>query len=170
MSAGIFWQDEVRCKCLESHSNLGLDISTEEYLHEGRPTTSMKKGWLYRTSCDEKNQEIAPFWDSTNDDDPDLMMIQMWWWSRIDDDPDLMMIQWWWSSSDDPVVMMIQIPWWRRLEEEDDLNMKKTWRRRWLEDELELKMKTTWRWRWWDDPFNTKKNTSVENVVERIPS
>ena len=27
---------------------------------EARPTTSMKKGWLYRTSCDEKNHEIAP--------------------------------------------------------------------------------------------------------------
>ena len=27
---------------------------------EAMPTTSMKKGWLYRTSCDEKNHEIAP--------------------------------------------------------------------------------------------------------------
>ena len=39
---------------------------------EARPTTGMKKGWLYRTSCDEKNEEIAPFdWDSesSNDDD-----------------------------------------------------------------------------------------------------
>ena len=27
---------------------------------EVRPTTSMKKGWLCRTSCDEKNHEIAP--------------------------------------------------------------------------------------------------------------
>ena len=27
---------------------------------EARPTTIMKKGWLYRTSYDEKNQEIAP--------------------------------------------------------------------------------------------------------------
>ena len=27
---------------------------------EARPTTSMKKGWLCRTSCDEKNHEIAP--------------------------------------------------------------------------------------------------------------
>ena len=36
------------------------DISAEEDLHGDRATTSMKKGWLYRTSYDEKNHEIAP--------------------------------------------------------------------------------------------------------------
>ena len=67
----------------------------------------MKKGFLYRTSYDEKNQEIAPFWDSTDDDDPDLMMIKIKWWSRLHDDPDQVMIQiWWWYSDDDPAVMI----------------------------------------------------------------
>ena len=47
---------------------------------EARPTTSMKKGWLCRTSCDKKNEEITPFdRDSGNSDDDDddlaLMMI-----------------------------------------------------------------------------------------------
>ena len=42
---------------------------------KARPTTNMKKGWLCRTSYDKKNQEIAPFWDSTDDDDPDQVMI-----------------------------------------------------------------------------------------------
>ena len=137
---------------------------------EDRPTTGMKKGWLYRTSCDKRNWDIATFWDSTDDDYPDLMMIQIKWWSRCDDDPDLMMIHiWWWYNDDDPAVVMVQIPWWRRLEEEDDLEddlkmkktkkMKKTWRRWWLEDEEDLKMKTTWRWRWRDDPVDTEKKT-----------
>ena len=40
------------------HSDLGLDIRATEDLHGGRPTTSMKKGWLCRTSSDEKNHEI----------------------------------------------------------------------------------------------------------------
>ena len=35
--------------------------SSNAYL-EARPTTSMKKGWLCRTSCDEKNEEITPFY------------------------------------------------------------------------------------------------------------
>ena len=48
---------------------------------EARPTTSMKKGWLCRTSYDEKNQEIAP-----------VMMIQQRC-SRTKDDPDQVMIQ-----------------------------------------------------------------------------
>ena len=45
---------------------------------EARPTTSMKKGWLYRTSCDEKNEEIAPFDRDRgrSDDDDDPVMIQ----------------------------------------------------------------------------------------------
>ena len=44
---------------------------------KGRPTTNMKKGWLYRTSCDEKNEEITPFDSdsiSSNDDDDSVMI------------------------------------------------------------------------------------------------
>ena len=93
---------------------------------EARPTTSMKKGWHCRTSCDEKNHEIAP------------MMIQ--WWSRSsDDDLDrvMILIQWWWSRSSDHL----------------DPKMKMTWRWRWLEYEDDLKMQMT-RWsgeedQWW---------------------
>ena len=44
---------------------------------EARPTTSMKKGWLYITSYDKKNEEITPFdRDSrSSDDDHDPVMI-----------------------------------------------------------------------------------------------
>ena len=87
---------------------------------EARPTTSMKKGWLYRTSYDEKNWEITPF-DRDNrrsDDDDDPMMIQLWWWSS--DDPSLMMVQWWSNFDDDPALMMIQ--WWSNFD--DDLEKK----------------------------------------------
>ena len=123
---------------------------------EARPTTNMKKGWLCRNFCDEKNQEIAPFWDSIDDDDPDQAMIQTWWWSWSSDDPDLMMIQWWWSSNDDPDPVMKKT-WrrrrWlrRRLEDEGDLKMKNTWRQRRFEEEEDLKMKKTWRWRELED-------------------
>ena len=56
----------------------------------------IKKGWLYRTSYDEKNHEITP------------VMIQ-WWWSSSDDPYPVMMLQWWSRSSDDPdPLMMIQ--------------------------------------------------------------
>ena len=92
---------------------------------KGRPTTSMKKDWLCRTSCDEKNREITPT----------MMMIQTWWWSRSSDDPYVMMIQEWW------VVMMIQISWWRRLEEEDELKTQKTRRWKGLEDKEYLNTK-----------------------------
>ena len=46
---------------------------------ESRPTTSMKKGWLCRTSRDKKNEEIAPFDEDSgsSDDDDDPMMIQL---------------------------------------------------------------------------------------------
>ena len=46
---------------------------------EARPTTNMKKGWLYRTSYDERNEEIAPFYSDSgsSDDDDDLVMIQL---------------------------------------------------------------------------------------------
>ena len=58
----------------------------KDWLYVGA-TSSMKTGWLCRTYCDKKNEEIAPFdWDSeSNDDDP--VMLQIKWWSRIDDDP-----------------------------------------------------------------------------------
>ena len=44
---------------------------------EARPTTSMKKGWIYKNSYDEKNEEIAPFYrdSESNDDDDDPVMI-----------------------------------------------------------------------------------------------
>ena len=55
-----------------------------------RPTSSVKKGRLCRTSYDEKNQEIAP-----------VMMIHQKW-SRSSDDPDLVMM-----PSDDPDLVMM---------------------------------------------------------------
>ena len=51
--------DESRSDVSASHSDLGLDIRDTKELQGGRPTTSMRKGWLYRTSYDEKNHEIA---------------------------------------------------------------------------------------------------------------
>ena len=51
--------DESRSDVSAGHSDLGSDIRAIEYLQGGRPTASMKKGWLFRTSCDEKNHEIA---------------------------------------------------------------------------------------------------------------
>ena len=49
--------DKSRSDVSVGHSDLGLRAIKD--LQGGRPTTSMKKGWLYRTSCDEKNHEIA---------------------------------------------------------------------------------------------------------------
>ena len=86
---------------------------------EARHTTSMKKGCLCRTSCDEKNHEIAP------------RMIQIKWWSRSSDDDPAVMIQIeWWSRS--IPVMLIQIERWSRSSD-NDLNMMMTWRLRGLE-------------------------------------
>ena len=51
--------DESRSDVSASHSNLGSDIRATKDLQGGRPTTSMKKGWLYRTFYDKKNHEIA---------------------------------------------------------------------------------------------------------------
>ena len=114
---------------------------------EARPTTSMKKGWLCRTSYDEKNNEIAP-----------VMFQIQWWW------PVMIQIQWWWSSSDDPdpvmmsnddpdPVMMIQIEWWSRF----------GWR--WHEHKYDLEMQMTRRSReeyqwlklWWENTFLFKR-------------
>ena len=57
---------------------------------EARPTTSMKKGWLYRTSCDEKNHEIAHMMMTRGD--PDRAMSRYNYddseRSRSSDDPD----------------------------------------------------------------------------------
>ena len=43
---------------------------------EARPTTSMKKGWFCRTSCDEKNHEISLVMMMASDD-PDRVMIEI---------------------------------------------------------------------------------------------
>ena len=48
----------------------------EKTYMEARPTTNMKNGWLYRTSCDEKNHEIAPVMMIASDD-PDQVMIDI---------------------------------------------------------------------------------------------
>ena len=132
---GPFWI-RVRYKCWK-----------KTYM-EARDTTNMKKGWLYRTSYDEKNHEIAPVvliqieWGYRSSEDDPAVMIQIQWWSKSsddvkwwsrssDDDLDRVMIQiqWWWSISSDDLdtVMMIQIEWWSRsrwrwLEDEDDEN------------------------------------------------
>ena len=42
---------------------------------EARPTTSMKKGWLCRTSYDEKNEDIEPVDEYGRSSDGDLVMI-----------------------------------------------------------------------------------------------
>ena len=84
-----------------------------------RPTSSMKKGWLCRTSYDEI---VYPWWW------PVEIQIELWSRSSYDDsersrssnDPDpavMIQIQ---SSDDDPYREMIQIRWWRWLEDEDD--------------------------------------------------
>ena len=115
-----------------------------EDLHESRPTTSMKKGWLCRTSYDEivytwwwPAEIQIELWSrssyddserSRSSDDPDpAVMIQIEWWSRS---IQVMLIQIeWWSRSSDAIFMMIQIERWSRsrwLEDEDDLKMKMT--------------------------------------------
>ena len=120
----------IRCKCWAKTYMLAS------------PTSSMKKGWLCRISCDKKNLEVAPvliqieWWSRSSNDDP-TVMIQIERWSRSrsrsSDDPDP--VQWWWSRSrDDPdPVMMIQIerwskssddvPWWSRSSDDPDLMM-----------------------------------------------
>ena len=101
-----------------------------------------------------------------NDDPDQVMMIQIQWWYRSRDDaPEMIQIEWWSrSSSDDPDPVMIS--------NDDDLDqvMIHIQRRRWIEDKEELKTKKTWRCKWQDDPVDTKKKTSAENCVERIPS
>ena len=89
-----------------------------------RPTMSMKKGWLCRTSYDKKNLEIAPG------------MIQIEWLSRSSNDDPAVMIQIQ-SSDDDPDREMIQIRWWW-LEDEDDLKMR--WSSRYREEDQYWKL------------------------------
>ena len=131
-----------------------------EDLHEGRPTTSMKKGWLYRTSYD---KIVYTWWWPTE--------IQIEWWSRSSyddsersrsgDDPDpavVIQIEWWSRSSP---VMLIQIRWWSRSSDaiwwwsrlRDDLKTKMTWRWRWLKDE--------------DVPVDAEKKTSAEKLCRK---
>ena len=96
----------------------------EKTYMEDRTTTRMKKGWIYRTPYDKKNEEIEPFdWDSrSSDDDDDPVMIQIKLWSRLDDDPVMLQIQWWSRSSDD--LDLMKMTWqWIWLEDEDDLMM-----------------------------------------------
>ena len=114
-----FWYDYsigsymIRYKCWASHYDLGSDKCWKKTYMEARPTTNMKKVWLCRTSCDEKNHEIAP------------VMIQ-WWWSSSDDlDRVMIQIQWWWSRSSDDLD-----------QDEDDLKMMRTqWWSRWYREE-----------------------------------
>ena len=75
---------------------------------EARPTTNMKKGWLYRTSCDEKNEEIAPVELDSGSRDDDPMILQIKWWSRLDDDQVMLQIKWW-SRLDDDLGMIQMI-------------------------------------------------------------
>ena len=51
--------DESRLDMSAGHSDLGSDIRATKDLQGGRPTTSMRKGWLCRTSYDVKNHEMA---------------------------------------------------------------------------------------------------------------
>ena len=51
------------------------DIRATKDLQRGRNTPSMKEGWLCRTSCDEKNHEIAHMMMTR--EDPDRAMIQI---------------------------------------------------------------------------------------------
>ena len=49
------------------------DVRATKDLQGGRPTPSMKEGWLCRTSCDEKNHEIAHMMMTRDDIDPVMM-------------------------------------------------------------------------------------------------
>ena len=129
---------QVRCKCWE-----------KTYL-VARPTTRMNEGWLYRTSCDEKNNEITHMMMTKGDLDRVMIQIQLWWLREI-------RIEWWSRSSP---MMMIQIEWWPRSSSMT-IHIKRWSRSRWLEDKMTL------RCRWREDP---EKKTSDENCVERIPS
>ena len=123
---------------------------------EARHTTNMKKGWICRTSCDEKNHEIAPvmiqiqwwhpvmiqieWWSISSSDDPYQEMIQIQS-SDVDPDREMIQIQWWCS-------MMIEIEWWSRSS--DDV----PWWSRSRDDPDPVKM--TWRWRWFEDSEDSR--------------
>ena len=163
-----------------------------EDLHEGRPTTSMKKGWLYRNSYDEivytwwwlEEIQIERWSRSSYDDsersrssddlDP-AVVIQIEWWSRSGPVM-LIQIEWWsrssdaiwcWSrSSDDPDP----VQWcWSRSSDDLDLVMPfvlihiERWSRsRWLEDEYDSKTKMI--------QLMQRRRPVLKNCVERIPS
>ena len=141
------------------------------------PTTSMKKGWLCRNSCDEKNHEISlvvliqiEWWSRSRDSA--LVMIQIEWWSRSkDDSPEMIQIEWRWSRSSDDLdsVMMIQIEWWSRSSDNDpdwvmmiQINSWSRSRWRWLEDEDDKNLMMI--------QMIQRRRIVLLNCVERIPS
>ena len=140
-------------------------------------TSSMKKDWLCRTSCDEKNHEIAPrmiqieWWLRSSDDSQ--------WWSRSSDDRDpMMMIQQWWSRSSPVMLIQIErwsrssddVPWWSRSRDDPDPMMM-------LHDDPDREMIQIRRWRWLEDDADSmmiqmiqRRRLVLINSVERIPS
>ena len=144
------------------------DIRATKDLPWARPTTSMKKGWLCRTSYD----DIAHTWWW-----PGEIQIQLWWlreiqiewWSRSSsDDPDRVMIQIlsremiqieWWSRSSP--VMLIQIEWWSRSSDA----ILWWFRSRDDPDQDDLKMKMTQMIQ-----LMQRRRPVLKNCVERIPS
>ena len=114
----------------------------------------MKKGWLYRTSHDEKNHEIAHMmmtqWWSKSSYDPDPVMMSPRWSRSSDDSDPALMIQielWSRSSNDDPVV--IQIEWWSRSSDDDPMMIQIKYDPDLDEDDLKMKMMRTWWWPRW---------------------
>ena len=80
----LYHSDDSRSNVSTSQSNLGSDIRATKDLRGGKHTPSMKEGWLYRTSYDEKNHEIAHMMMTKGDPDPVMMTPR---------DPDRVMIQ-----------------------------------------------------------------------------
>ena len=108
-----------------------------------RHTTSMKEGWLCRTSCDEKNHEITHMMMTRGDPKWVMIHIQLLWLREIQ-------IEWWSrSSSDDPNWVMIHIQqWWSRSS-----------------DDPHPVMKMNWTWRWLDsDPDDTEKKICADKL------
>ena len=125
-----------------------------EDLHEGRPTSSMKKGWLCRNSYDEIvhtwwwPEEIQiELWSrssyddserskSSDDPDPAVMIQIQQWWSRSRDDPDPVQrddpdpVQWCWSRLSDDLDPMM--PFFFDDPDREMIQIQMTWRWRWL--------------------------------------
>ena len=53
------------------------DVRDTKDLREGRHTPNMKEGWIYRTSYDEKNHEIAHMMVPKGDLDRAMIQIQL---------------------------------------------------------------------------------------------